>query len=248
MHFLSSLVVFLTALTAAVSAFPFSSPSEPAVAKRSLGGTRLTMCDLSSAQLPRRGSAPQVPAPSSGLHLKYVMLGRGTQNYTCSGSSSDAPKPAGAVAILYDASCLAAYHPSLLHELIGGFLQFDQGEEILAAAVLGRFSNEHLVAGHHYFKDSTTAVFDFRANGVTGYFEGRQTATVSAPDYAVKGKNGDGDGAVPWLKLKAYGDGSVGLSEGFRIITAGGEPPKTCEGQKGDFEVPYASEYWFYGQ
>jgi hypothetical protein len=245
MHFLSNLLAVSTALTVAVSAIPFLS-SEPSIAKRSIGGTQLTKCDLSKVQLPRRGSPPQVPSPSNGLHLKYALLGRGTQNYTCSGSG--APTPVGAIAILYDASCLAAYHSSLLHELVPGFLQFDQGEEILAAAVFGRFSDEKLVAGHHYFlPDKTTAVFDMRVNGQTGYFEGRKTAVVDAPDYAYKGKNNEGDGAVPWLKLKSTGK-SVGLSEGFRMITAGGEPPKSCSGQPGNFEVPYAAEYYFYGQ
>lgn len=105
-----------------------------------------------------------------------------------------------------------------------------------------------MVAGHHYFKDETTAVFDLRFNGNTGYFEGRKTAKVSAPNYSIKGKNNEGHGAIPWLKLKAYGSGSVGISEGFRMITAGGEPPATCKGQKSNFEVEYAAEYWFYGQ
>lgn len=68
--------------------------------KRTLGGTQITGCSLDMSQLPKLGSEPRLPDPSAGLKLKYATLGRGTQNYTCSGDSQDAPKPNGAVAIL----------------------------------------------------------------------------------------------------------------------------------------------------
>ncbi|CAI4213000.1 unnamed protein product [Parascedosporium putredinis] len=68
------------------------------------------------------GSLPPatLPAPSSpsGLSLQHVAIGRGTQNYTCDPADpSAAPKAAGAVAILYDATCLASTHADLLDAL-----------------------------------------------------------------------------------------------------------------------------------
>lgn len=49
-------------------------------------------------------STSKLPPPSATLLLKYVLLGRGTQNYTCSRNGSP-PIPNGAVARLYDLSC-----------------------------------------------------------------------------------------------------------------------------------------------
>lgn len=72
--------------------------------KRTLGGTQITGCSLDKVELPKKGTEPQVPDPSPGLKLKHVALGRGTQNYTCDGSSEDAPKAVGAVAILCESS------------------------------------------------------------------------------------------------------------------------------------------------
>lgn len=206
MHFLTGLVVLSTTFMVTVSAFPFgfgssSSNSANELIKSTLDGTQLTSCDLSPAELPKKGTQPQVLDPSPGLKLKYVLLGRGTQNYTCGSDSNAAPTSAGALAILYDASCLASYHSALLHELVGGFLQFSPGTELLTAAVIDRFSDEKLVKGHHFLSDATTAVFDLRLNGDTDWFSGTKTADVPAPGYAVKGMNNQGNGAVDWLKL-----------------------------------------------
>jgi hypothetical protein len=37
------------------------------------------------------------------------------------------------------------------------------------------------------------------------------------------------------------------LKTAYRVNTAGGSPPKTCENMPTVFTVDYASEYWFYG-
>ena len=66
----------------------------------------------------------------------------------------------------------------------------------------------------------------------------------------------DGSTAVPWLKLEVVGEGTVGGTQGFgggvkevyRVNTAGGNAPSTCEGRVGTtFEMQYAAEYWFLG-
>ncbi|KAI9698161.1 MAG: hypothetical protein M1836_004163 [Candelina mexicana] len=247
MHFLQTISVLSAAFAVSVSAIP-TGAADPfnGLTKRTLTGVQLTQCDLSGAQLPKKGSSPQVPDPSSGTRLSTVVIGRGTQNYTCTPGSKDPPRFAGAVAMLYDASCLAAYHSSLLHELTGGFLQWKDSVTLLAAAIAGRISNEHLLIGHHYFSDSTTPVFDFRINGKTDIIFSSKKANVPAPDYSVKGVNNEGFGAVDWLKLESK-SGTVGFKEAYRMITAGGNPPPTCENQKeASFTVDYAAEYWFY--
>ena len=57
---------------------------------------------------------------------------------------------------------------------------------------------------------------------------------------------GQGFGAVDWLQLKAK-SGSTELMEAYRVFTAGGKAPSTCEGQPATFEMQYSAEYWFYG-
>lgn len=76
----------------------------------------------------------------------------------------------------------------------------------------------------------------------------KKIADIPAPKGAVAGWNGDG--AVDWLALSDNGKGvSVGLGEVYRVETAGGNPPETCEGIKSDtvFSVQYSALYWFYG-
>lgn len=64
----------------------------------------------------------------------------------------------------------------------------------------------------------------------------------------------DGSSAVPWLKLEVVGQGVVGGQQGggvkevYRVNTAGGNAPSSCEGRVGStFEMQYAAEYWFFG-
>ncbi|KAH0543051.1 hypothetical protein FGG08_002564 [Glutinoglossum americanum] len=242
MHFYKTLSVVSAALASTVVALP----TESSIFKRSFGGVKITGCDLSNAQLPHKGEDPKLPDPSPGLKLSRVLLGRGTQNYTCNAGSSDKPTANGAIAILYDASCLAANQPSLLHELAGALIQVDSSTEYLTAAIIQRMSSEALVAGHHYFRDPTTPVFDFRVNsGDKDVFCGKKSTNVAAPQWSIKGKGDGGDGAVDWLKLSTV-DGTEGFKEGYRMVTAGGSPPPTCKDKPSSFEVDYAAEYWFY--
>jgi Protein of unknown function (DUF3455) len=76
----------------------------------------------------------------------------------------------------------------------------------------------------------------------------KKIGDIPAPKGAAAGANGEA--AVDWLALSDDGKGtSVGLGEVYRVETAGGDPPETCEGIKSDtvFSVQYSAEYWFYG-
>lgn len=53
-------------------------------------------------------------------------------------------------------------------------------------------------------------------------------------------------GAVAWLKLDAKSDDGQIFQEVYRVNTAGGSPPKSCEGMQEAFEVQYAAEYWLF--
>jgi hypothetical protein len=178
-----------------------------------------------------------LPAPD-GLTVKAITLGRGTQNYTCEPGSTAPPKPIGAIATLYDAS---PFFP---------FLPPSDGDEILAllpdyliSLKLDALQTFLPVLGHHFFDAHGTPVFDL---GHVGLFRGKRSAAIVAPSDSFKGPFNQGRGAVDWLQLCAV-EGSKYLKEGYRVETAGGKPPASCEGQPATIEVEYATQYWFYG-
>ncbi|KAL2008544.1 hypothetical protein VTN00DRAFT_6738 [Thermoascus crustaceus] len=216
-----------------------------------LDGIRFENCTVTDAIPPLQDSNPQLPAPSQGLKLKHVALGRGTQNYTCSSSdASTVPAAVGAVASLFDASCLATKYPNVLHQLPPALMQLPVDGVIYAAMSLGRLLSSKdggLVLGQHYFADPTTPFFDLRLCGYKDWAAAVKNASVSAPHPLQSSTTSKDEQSadVPWLKLESK-DG-VGIKEVYRLVTAGGSPPATCEGQAPSFDVDYAAEYWFYG-
>lgn len=174
-----------------------------------------------------------------------MVLGRGTQNYSCADATENStPVSRGAEAILYDVSCLAANYPSLLHELPDVLVQLQASVQYYLTAVFQRLSKEKVIVGHHFFApDFSTPVFDFRITpDVKLYFSGTKDASIAATAYASKGSPGEEYGAVDWLRLKA-GDKSVESKLAYRVHTAGGKAPANCKGRGGNFAVDYAAEY-----
>ncbi|KAL7272353.1 hypothetical protein RUND412_004844 [Rhizina undulata] len=260
MHFLRAILVGFLASSAAVSALPTASPSpspalsEPAtelagwLAARRSEGSKVTRCDVSRVTLPTN-SATSLTAPDSSVKLRNVALGRGTQNYTCA-SDDSTPVAAGAAATLYDASCLAANNPTLLHLLPNALLALTPK---IASYLYTSLNLSPLVLGHHYFApDASTPVFDISDPG-SKRFVGTKLESAAAPDGASKGVVGQDYGAVDWLRLgknydvKTYSTGEVAWGKYvYRVVTAGGKAPTTCEGREKEFEIQYAAEYWFY--
>jgi hypothetical protein len=108
----------------------------------------------------------------------------------------------------------------------------------LAIPSLGSFP----ILGAHYFLADGTPTFDLLA--VREILFSKKVADIKAPADAPKGI--DGTGAVDWLSLTSI-NGSVGLKEVYRVSTAGGNPPATCDGYGSLVSVPYAAAYHFYG-
>ncbi|KXT18533.1 hypothetical protein AC579_2250 [Pseudocercospora musae] len=198
-------------------------------------------CDLASVSLPQ---APKpLPPPSEGMKLYHVAVGRGTQNYTCDLSNSTAvPVAAGAVASLFNVTCLSANSPTLLNKLPNIALELPVPKSNDATSPIYQD-----LSGHHYFTDSTTAYFNLDTT-LTSYGAGgfKKINSTAAPEDACVGQNGKGYGAVPWLKLSAKTTDDCVFQEIFRINTAGGVAPDTCRGQKDEFQIEYSAEYWFY--
>ncbi|KAI0415348.1 hypothetical protein F5X98DRAFT_216865 [Xylaria grammica] len=198
-------------------------------------------CDLTKAQMP---TPSPLPTPASGLAVKHVAIGRGTQNYTCSTSDSTAaPTAVGAVATLFDASCVAALYPDLLHVLPSLALQFDLPYSDKTDAKMGPTSL--LVSGKHFFTNATTPFFNLDTPRKSiGEAPCSKLNATNAPSDAPKGRQGEA--AVPWLFLGANPDATGGIHDVYRVETAGGSAPATCAGQPASFQVQYAAEYWFF--
>ncbi|KAL8966649.1 MAG: hypothetical protein Q9183_003275 [Haloplaca sp. 2 TL-2023] len=196
--------------------------------------------NLSKYQVPLSNGTASLPAPTAGLTLKAITLGRGTQNYTCAAGSTDAPKAIGAVADLLDATTLLPYLPpsaglAVVNILTKYVVSFDVS--ILAKSTIP-------VLGKHIFDEFGVPTFDL---GDKGLLKAKLLAKIAAPKGAVKGPKNKGEGAVDWLAL-TDAPGSVGLKAVYRVETAGGKAPASCGGgEERVIEVQYAAQYWFYG-
>ncbi|KAM0255319.1 hypothetical protein ACHAQJ_005909 [Trichoderma viride] len=199
------------------------------------------ICNLSKAQMP---TIAGMPPPSAGLTVQHVAVGRGTQNYTCDASNPSAPPTAvGALATLFNVSCIAAVNPELLQTVPGMAVNFNY-DAVTSTGSLGPVALA--VSGHHFFTNSTTPFFNLDTPNMNiGTVPCSKNNTIAAPSTAAAGPQGSS--AVPWLKLLAK-DGATGsIKEVYRIDTAGGNAPATCQGQPANIQVQYSAVYWFWG-
>ncbi|KAF2087724.1 hypothetical protein K490DRAFT_65566 [Saccharata proteae CBS 121410] len=240
---------------ASIAASPLGHPSP----KHSSGAP-----DLSSLVLP----SSSLPAPT-GLKLKHVALGIGTQNYTCSAdASSVSPSTFGALASLYDigpflvtplGKLFSNSLPALALGMYGALSAIEQSSawnQIVSQMPMSTDVLQTETFGHHFFADvdtTLTPTWDltpstqmYPSDAPNIFFQGKKNATMAAPTEACKGLQGEG--AVDWLYLTKATSSDDEITAIYRVITAGGMQPDTCENVNGeDIEVKYAAEYWFYG-
>ena len=106
------------------------------------------------------------------------------------------------------------------------------------------YINKHYLSGHHYFLDDTTPFFNLDTEHNQYGMGAMAKANASdAPSTAYAGATA---GAVQWLKLNANPTDEGSWKEVYRLNTAGGNPPETCDGMSATFEVQYAAEYWIF--
>ncbi|KAJ4332839.1 hypothetical protein N0V87_008052 [Didymella glomerata] len=188
-----------------------------------------------------------LPAPE-GLQLKYVLLGIGTQNYTClTGDENAAPGTTGATAQLYDIGTHLSTDPfarwtipsisPLALSLSTAPARFTQNLQSLGY--------EHMV-GHHFFSGASPV---FALDQLASPYPMTILAKLNETDAPATSCPGTGnEGAVKWLLLKdTKGVSQGGIDTVYRIETAGGNKPATCKGQKQTFEVKYSAQYWIFG-
>lgn len=205
-----------------------------------VGKGATTTCDMSKVSLPSSG----LPAPTGSL--KYVAVGRGTQNYTCADSTADTiPAQIGAVANLYDASCIAANYPDLLNLITDIVLNYS----LPSADVQTPLAPANLeLLGHHYFETATEPAFNLNTTPEKQYgiaLTAKKNSTA-APSGSVLGQFNVGYGAVPWLYLSTVTGTTDNYTAVYRVNTAGGSAPATCAGQPASFQVQYSGQYFIY--
>ncbi|KAL8804882.1 MAG: hypothetical protein Q9182_002284 [Xanthomendoza sp. 2 TL-2023] len=233
---------YYTAAYTALSQFP----------PNTLNTLTSSTCNVASPSMP---TIPDLPPVTPGLQLYHVAIGRGTQNYTCNPSDPSAiPVAAGANATLYNTTCMSCLAPSALAKIPASALLIPtpKGDSQL-------FPAQAFVSGQHYFTGSAPTFNLHTATHNYGIQFASVLAKVPVPEKMQTGQMGqDGSKPVPWLKLAAANSlpsreqevldsDSSPVKEVFRVNTAGGSPPKTCDGMGKTFEVEYAAEYWFWG-
>jgi hypothetical protein len=198
-------------------------------------------CDLSRAVMP--AEAATLPPPSKGLTLRHIAIGRGTQNYTCDTTNATAiPVANGAVATLFNASCVGAAYPDLLTILPKMAMQFN-----LTNDEDHRMGPSNLaISGKHFFTNGTTPFFSLVTDAQNvGEAGCAKNSSIPAPTGAPIGQKGEP--AVAWLKLLTRPGATGELQEVYRLDTAGGSAPASCAGMPAHFEVQYSAAYWFFG-
>ncbi|KAF1836519.1 hypothetical protein BDW02DRAFT_566949 [Decorospora gaudefroyi] len=195
----------------------------------------------------------ELPCPDDSLALKYVVLGIGTQNYTCtSGDPNAAPGTTGAYATLYDIGSklnrdrMAKWKIGSIAPLA---LSLSEWAPQLVDISLRSQGYENM-AGHHFFADvETVNTPTFAFDQLRAPYPLTQVAKINAtaaPAHACPGKNGLP--AVSWLYLQhKTGISQGGINTVYRVETAGGNKPDTCKGMPKSWETKYAAQYWVYG-
>lgn len=175
-----------------------------------------------------------LPAPN--IQPTIIALGVGTQNYTCDSTTGTFGSNV-ALASLYDIGNIV--RSSTKDTLTRRYLSASQS--------CHRDHNPWNLKqiGEHFFDSAGIPNFDFtQSNG--DWLQAKKVASAPAPVWACDGVGEDTNGAVDWLYLADNGKGvSKELKSVYRVETAGGKPPASCQGDE-QYEVPYAAEYWFY--
>lgn len=208
MHIFSSLLLILTMRLAEATVLP--GPLRVANTfshiVNELGHISLGNCSLANASLPLNDTKKALPDPSSHLTLKYITVGRGTQNYSCpsidaSSRNTTAPKATGAAATLFDASCVASTSMTLLHELPAVAARTPLGSLAFMAEMLSSTTNSSdLIVGEHYFDAAGDPFFNLKLSGHDDWMVAAKSASVSAPTRVYTTKTASKD--VAWLSLK----------------------------------------------
>jgi hypothetical protein len=167
-----------------------------------------------------------------GQAVNHITFATGVQNYTCNDTGTYVP--AGAVAKLYDISCLFGTDA---FETIQ-----DEWHELpyaLKESIQEQLDRTPLYVSDHYFitnpitGNGTSPKFASARDGGKTFMVAEKTAGKPAPNPA----------DIDWLQLSAIQGGFAKTC--FRMSTRAGKPPASCESGSGALSVPYVTKCWF---
>lgn len=222
-----------------------------AVANGYWGSQPVGHCDLSNAQLTLPDAQLAVLGKPNSSYPTAIGVAFGVQNYTCSTNNNFTS--AGAVAQLYDISCLYKSEPNLFktiqEPLYDAWVNLTSDitvQEIIA--IIPALVNPDIIQADHYFLPNPSGsgispVWDFRVaerfkDEVNAFILGQGAGSVAAPV--------DPAHNINWLRVREI-SGEI-ANEVYRTDTVGGQPPTSCtHGQTPDISVKYTSKYWFFG-
>ncbi|KAF2475250.1 uncharacterized protein BDR25DRAFT_214008 [Lindgomyces ingoldianus] len=232
---ISTAILALSIFASTVTGAPWKSPYGGQPKPRSPALSKLQL-KMPATTLP----------PPTGLQLKFVGLGIGTQNYTCDNDTAPVGTT-GALATLYDLGTRLNDDPMAqwkLASISGLALSLSSNTKLLDGYL--QMSGYSKVLGNHFFtvKIPTFSLSKVQSTPFPLVF-GKKNGTMDAPSTSCPGTKGEG--AVPWLQLVDNGGSQGGVNTVYRLETAGGKSPAACTGQKKTFEVPYAAQYWVFG-
>jgi len=193
---------------------------------------------------PKIHCAVQPPADFHGLPVPtdskptYVALGVGVQNYTCTAAGNFTS--AGAVAKLYDISCLQGNSgfATLQDKAVA---TSDRGLSLIEGLLAGTT----IFLGDHFFVSNPTG-----AAGISPDFDFRAGIKKGDPNgFVILKKTGDVPSAssknVDLLALDALPGFGTLAKHVFRMDTALGQPAATCT-PGSTTSVKYAAKYFFF--
>lgn len=142
-----------------------------------------------------------------------MVLGLGTQNYTCQTGPDDdgdgdaahhTPDAVGALAQLFDISCLVSHEPQRLTSTVQSALNDAKDPSDATERVRDELNDPLYPVGVHYFNADGKPFFDLRINGGSDYAVVQTLESV--PPAPFPGANNN---TVDWLKL-GHKDGAEG--------------------------------------
>jgi hypothetical protein len=222
-----------------------------AIARGDWGSYSVGHCDLSNVQLTLPDAQLAVLGKPNSSHPTAVGVAFGVQNYTCSTNNNFTST--GAVAQLYDISCLSQSSPDLFNTIQEPLYDawVNLTSEITVqeiTAIIPALLSPDVILSDHYFVANPSGsglspVWDFRA---TQRFHGNQNAFILGASTGSVAAPVDPAHNVNWLRLRKV-SGDI-ADEVYRTDTIGGQPPTSCtHGQTQDISVKYVSQYWFFG-
>ncbi|KAJ7635062.1 hypothetical protein FB45DRAFT_790570 [Roridomyces roridus] len=207
-----------------------------------------TGCDVSRVKIKLPANQTQLVAPAEGP--SFIGLAIGVQNYTCTAATSTWTN-VGAVAELFDVSCLAASGLSDFSDLTQSVFQSWQAvpPTVTILEIIDTLAPFHLQGflGQHFFVPSPSGT------GLSPEWNFASASLAGHPNaFVIGAKVGDipspnGPPAIDWLMLNNATATGVLARQIFRINTVNGDAPASCTPGEADISVKYSSTYWFYG-